>query len=42
MTAMSSTGGNKAAAAKMMGISRVALYNRLKKYYVHIEKTVCE
>ncbi len=42
MAAISSTGGNKAAAAKMMGISRVALYNRLKKYHVHIEKTVRE
>ena len=42
MAAMSSTGGNKVAAAKIMGISRVALYNRLKKYHVRIEKTVQE
>ncbi len=42
MAAISSTGGNKAAAAKIMGISRVALYNRLKKYHVRIEKTVQE
>jgi PAS domain S-box-containing protein len=42
LAAMSSTGGNKAATAKVLGISRVALYNRLKKYRVYIEKTIRE
>jgi PAS domain S-box-containing protein len=42
MAAISSTGGNKSKAAKILGISRVALYNRLKKYNIHIGKSVHE
>jgi len=42
MAAISSTRGNKSKAAKILGISRVALYNRLKKYNIHIEKSVHE
>ncbi len=42
MAAISSTGGNKSEAARILGISRVALYNRLKKYNIHVDKTVRE
>ena len=42
MAAISSTGGNKSNAAKILGISRVALYNRLKKYNISVDKTVHE
>jgi len=42
MAAISSTGGNKSNAAKILGISRVALYNRLKKYNIHVDKTIHE
>ena len=40
LSALDATGGNKSEAAKMLGISRVALYKRLKRYNVHIEQTV--
>lgn len=39
---LSSTGGNKSEAAKILGISRVTLYNRIKKYNIHIEKNIHE
>jgi two-component system response regulator HydG len=42
MAAISSTMGNKSKAAKILGISRVALYNRLKKYNIYVDKTVRE
>ncbi len=42
MAAISSTTGNKSKAAKILGISRVALYNRLKKYNIYVDKTIHE
>ncbi|MBC2717596.1 MAG: sigma 54-interacting transcriptional regulator [Desulfobacteraceae bacterium] len=42
MAAISSTGGNKSEAARILGISRVALYNRLKKYNIYVDKTIHE
>lgn len=42
IAAISSTMGNKSKAAKMLGISRVALYNRLKKYNISVDKTIHE
>lgn len=38
--AIESTGGNKVAAARKLGISRVALYNRLRKHHIEIERQI--
>jgi transcriptional regulator with PAS, ATPase and Fis domain len=35
--ALRTTYGNKSAAAQLLGISRVTLYNRMKKYNLHID-----
>jgi PAS domain S-box-containing protein len=40
--AITSTGGNKVAAAKKLGISRVALYNRLRKHHLQVERRICQ
>lgn len=42
MAAISAAGGNKSKAAEILGISRVALYHRLKKYHVFVDRTVRE
>lgn len=42
MAAILSANGNKSEAAKILGISRVAVYNRLKKYDIRVDKTVHE
>ena len=42
MAAILSAKGNKSEAAKILGISRVAVYNRLKKYNICVDKTVHE
>ncbi|MFZ7125364.1 MAG: sigma-54 interaction domain-containing protein [Desulfobacterales bacterium] len=38
--ALKQAGGNKAEAARILGISRMALYNRLKKFGIEVEKSV--
>jgi len=40
LSALEVTGGNKSKAAKLLGISRVALYKRLKRYNIQIEQMV--
>ncbi len=40
ISVLSSTGGNKSKAAEILGISRVSLYKHIKKYNIHIVKTV--
>ncbi|MBN6185590.1 sigma 54-interacting transcriptional regulator [Aneurinibacillus sp. BA2021] len=37
LAALRTTYGNKSAAAQLLGISRVTLYNRMKKYNVHTD-----
>jgi transcriptional regulator of acetoin/glycerol metabolism len=37
LAALAATGGNKAGAARLLGIDRVTLYNRLRKYGTDVE-----
>ncbi|MEJ2431237.1 MAG: helix-turn-helix domain-containing protein [Deltaproteobacteria bacterium] len=38
--ALKQAAGNKTKAARILGISRMALYNRMAKYGIEIEKSV--
>jgi PAS domain S-box-containing protein len=40
--ALKATGGNKSAAAKLLGVNRMTVWNRMRKYGLHLEKKVSE
>lgn len=40
--ALQAAGGNKSAAAKILGVNRMTVWNRMRKYGLHLEKKVSE
>ncbi len=40
--ALQASGGNKSAAAKILGVNRMTVWNRMRKYSLHLEKKVSE
>lgn len=40
--ALQASGGNKSAAAKILGVNRMTVWNRMRKYSLHLEKKVAE
>ncbi len=40
--ALRAAGGNKSAAAKILGVNRMTVWNRMRKYGLHLEKKVSE
>jgi transcriptional regulator with PAS, ATPase and Fis domain len=40
--ALHAAGGNKSAAAKILGVNRMTVWNRMRKYGLHLEKKVSE
>jgi two-component system, NtrC family, response regulator HydG len=40
--ALRATGGNKSAAAKLLGVNRMTVWNRMRKYGLHLEKKVSD
>lgn len=40
--ALKAAGGNKSAAAKILGVNRMTVWNRMRKYGLHLEKKVSE
>lgn len=40
--ALRASGGNKSAAAKLLGVNRMTVWNRMRKYGLHLEKKVSE
>lgn len=40
--ALRATGGNKSAAAKLLGVNRMTVWNRMRKYGLHLEKKIAE
>jgi two-component system, NtrC family, response regulator HydG len=42
ISALRTVGGNKSAAAKLLGVNRMTVWNRMRKYGLHLEKKVSE
>ena len=42
IAALRAAGGNKSAAAKLLGVNRMTVWNRMRKYGLHLEKKVLE
>jgi two-component system response regulator HydG len=40
--ALRATAGNKSAAAKLLGVNRMTIWNRMRKYGLHLEKKIAE
>ncbi len=42
IAALKASGGNKSAAARVLGVNRMTIWNRMRKYGLHLEKKVSE